>query len=103
MKDMGKEQMDWVERKYYKMKHKRNFLFRAFVINFALVLGVWLLSLTGLYDCAFRAFTNFTPEEGADYLIKVIGLWKVAGVVMFLVPALSAWWCMRAMRRCMNH
>jgi len=92
MKNMTKDQREWMEHKYHKIMHKGNFLFRAFIVNIVLVTLVWLLSLTGFYTWAMHVFTHFTPEESADYIIIVIGLWKVGGVLLFLVPALAAWW-----------
>jgi hypothetical protein len=42
------------------------------------------------------------PDEAERETMNMIGIWKIAGVVLFLVPALAAWWEMRCCKKTMN-
>ena len=70
----------------------RNILFKAFVINYALLILVWLLSLSGFYHYVLALF-HVMPEADVDtYLAILLGGWDVIGFVLFLVPALALHW-----------
>jgi len=87
--NMPREEMDSIMHHLY---HKRNILFRAFLINYVLVFLVWLLSMSGIYNSLVGFFIPNMPVDLDTYMIWILGIWKVAGVLFFLVPALAIWW-----------
>ncbi|MCL2485276.1 MAG: hypothetical protein FWF00_04635 [Endomicrobia bacterium] len=70
----------------------RNILFKAFIINYAAVLFVWLLSLTGLYVWAMFWFFGFSVSQTTMYFAYLLGFWKIIGAVFFLIPAIAIHW-----------
>ncbi|MDR1337525.1 MAG: hypothetical protein LBJ73_00670 [Rickettsiales bacterium] len=96
MKDMPKDQM---ERIMHKLYHKRNFLLRAFVINLVLIIAVWGLSMTDFYANMAGHFMHCPAAQAETYTMDLLGAWKIAGVLFFLVPALAAWWELHACRK----
>ncbi|MCL2331573.1 MAG: hypothetical protein FWC61_03455 [Proteobacteria bacterium] len=94
MKDSGMKEM--MEHFYHKMRAKRNILFRAFLINYILVFLVWLCSLMPWYQNLLMHFMPMSGPQIQMYLMEIFGLWKIAGVVLFLVPALATWWEMHS-------
>ncbi|MCL2390562.1 MAG: hypothetical protein FWD54_06570 [Endomicrobia bacterium] len=70
----------------------RNILFKAFIINYAAVLFVWLLSFTGLYVWAMNCFFSFSAEQTRIYFAYLLGFWKILGAVFFLIPAAAIHW-----------
>jgi hypothetical protein len=91
-----KEMNTLMEHHYHKMRSKRNILFRAFVINIVLVLAAWLFSMTPLFDGMMSGLFGYSAVDSEIYMLNLLGIWDVAGVVLFLVPALAVWWEMRA-------
>jgi hypothetical protein len=89
---------EMMEHQYHKMQIKRNTLFRAFLINYIAVFVVWLISMTPFYAWAFGTFTDMPPEMADMYIMNILGIWKVAGVVLFLVSAFATWWEMHAFK-----
>lgn len=73
--------------------------FRAFFINFALVLIVWALS----WWPGFMKFVAEMLHVDLSYLyesyINWLIAWDIGGIVLFLVPALAAYWARFALRR----
>ena len=94
--NMPKEEMDYIMHKLY---HKRNTLFRAFLINYVLVFLVWILSMTGIYDSLVGFFMPNMPVDFDAYMLWLLGAWKIAGIVLFLVPAFATWWEIAAYRK----
>ncbi|MCL1785813.1 MAG: hypothetical protein FWG39_01520 [Alphaproteobacteria bacterium] len=94
MKDMNtKEMKDMVQYKLWKMRGKRNILFRAFLINYIAVFVVWLISLTPLYTGLMHHFAANQTAAGIEmYMLNIFGMWKILGVILFLMPALAIWW-----------
>jgi len=89
MKDMK----DMIQYNLYKMRGKRNFLLRAFLINYIAVFIVWLISMTPLYAGLMTHFASHQTAAGVEmYMLGVFGAWKILGVALFLVPALAIWW-----------
>ncbi len=85
---MPREQMNWIAHKLY---HKQHMMFKAFLINIVLMLLVWLICKTGMFD------GMMTDNAGYAELVKFqamgwMAIWKIANVVLFLVPAIAAWW-----------
>jgi len=97
MKDMT--QKEWVGYKLGKLRMKRNTLFRAFAINYVLVFVAWLVSMTPIYEDLLEYFTHMDVAQGQMFVLDVIGLWKILGVVLFLIPALAIWWEMHAFEK----
>ncbi|MCL1902095.1 MAG: hypothetical protein FWG18_00515 [Alphaproteobacteria bacterium] len=90
---------NFAEYSYEKLRIKRNIKLRAFLINYIAVFAGWLFSLTALYDFLIMTFTWFTPWEAYVYIMGILGIWQVAGVVLFLFPALAIWWEMGMLRK----
>jgi hypothetical protein len=99
MKDMPKDQMQHICHKLY---HKRNLLFRAFAINFVLIVIAWLVSMAPWYDGLVAGLMHCPAAEAETYTMDLLGVWKIAGVVFFLVPALAAWWELHACKKYME-
>jgi hypothetical protein len=70
----------------------RNVLLRAFFINWAAVVVVWLLWLSGVLTPLMRIVAGFDAHVSQTYLLWLIGIWKILGVVLFLVPAIAIHW-----------
>jgi hypothetical protein len=73
------------------LRHKRNVLLRAFVINTVLLIVTLLITLTPFYTWIV-SFWLTTPQQITSYTLLFITLWKVGGILLFLVPALAVWW-----------
>ena len=82
---------DQVEHIYMKMRHKRNFLLRAFFINWLLVLFVWLLWMIPSIQSLTAWLLKGSIDDAHMYMMWLIGAWKIGNVLLFLAPALSAW------------
>lgn len=67
----------------------RNILFKAFIINYALVIFVWLLFLVGVYQPVMERFFGFDEFTTNNYVAYLLGFWKILVVVFFLVPAFA--------------
>jgi hypothetical protein len=89
MVKMPKDQMEHIIHKLY---HKRNTKLEGFVINYALIVVAWLISMIPGFNDWLAHFTNGCPIQANNYMMDMLGLWKVLGVVFFLVPGLAAWW-----------
>lgn len=90
---------DKLEHMVFKMHNKRNFYLKAFLINYIAVFAVWLISLTGLLEWAMKFFADFSARETNNYMMWMFGAWKIAGVVLFLMPGLAAWWELGCLRK----
>ncbi|MCL2748883.1 MAG: hypothetical protein FWE50_02290 [Alphaproteobacteria bacterium] len=97
MKDF-KMDKDYFAHKMHKLAQRRNINFRAFLINYIAVFLVWLFTLTPVFESLMAHFTNFTPREADMYMMVLLGIWKIAGVILFLIPAFATWWEMHAMK-----
>ncbi|MDR1071196.1 MAG: hypothetical protein LBL21_00960 [Rickettsiales bacterium] len=99
MQNMPREQMEHI---CHKMYHKRNLLLRAFAINLALIIFVWILSMSGWFDAMMGRLMHCGADNAETYVMHILGAWKVANVAFFLAPALAAWWEMKCCRACGN-
>jgi hypothetical protein len=70
----------------------RNVLFKAFIINFVLILITWLLSLSGVLTNLMAGFFGFDAAQTNMYVACTIGFWKILNVVFFLIPAIAIHW-----------
>jgi hypothetical protein len=73
------------------LRHKRNVLLRAFVINTLLLIVTLLITLTPFYTWVV-SFWLSDPQQIASYTLLFITLWKIGGILLFLVPAIAVWW-----------
>lgn len=97
MKDMNMKEM--TEHRYHKMRAKRNFLLRAFVVNYAAIFVAWLVSMAPGFNGLLVWFMHGTAADAHMYMMDMLGFWKILGVVLFLVPALAAWWEMHSLSK----
>lgn len=77
----------------------RNVLLRAFVVNLALIIVVWLLWLSGLFTNLMQTFLGFDAGQSQTYMAWLVGFWKILNVVLFLVPAIAIHWEYRSKPR----
>lgn len=70
----------------------RNVLFKAFIINLAVIIAAWLMTLSGLVTSLMAMFFGFSAEQTHIYMAYIIGVWKVLNVVLFLIPAIAIHW-----------
>ena len=89
---MQKILKDHIEHMMHKLRHKRNILFRAFFINWALVALTWVLFITDAFDGLLDFFIPNIGMNWGVYMLWLLGIWKIAGAVLFLIPALAIWW-----------
>lgn len=94
MKDWSMK--DMMEHHYHKLRTKRNMLFKAFLINYILVFLAWLVSLMPWYQGLAAHFMQTSAANVQMFLMDLFGIWKIAGVVLFLVPAFAVWWEMHS-------
>ncbi|MCL2629445.1 MAG: hypothetical protein FWD33_02020 [Alphaproteobacteria bacterium] len=102
MKDMmiSKEHQEyWHHHKMDKLCSKRNVAFRAFVINYAAIVVVWLFSLMPWYNNLVQRFMHMDAKEAHFFILDILSIWQVLNVVLFLAPALALWWEMHALRK----
>ncbi|MCL2017626.1 MAG: hypothetical protein FWG80_02550 [Alphaproteobacteria bacterium] len=90
---------EFIEHQYNKMLMKRNFLFKAFLINYLAVFLVWLITITPIFDLLMALLTSFSKAEADAYIMILLGIMKIAGFVIFLAPAFAAWWEMNALKK----
>jgi hypothetical protein len=93
MKNMPKDQMEWID---HKLSHKQRVLLRAFVINYAIILLYWLCTMSGGFMNFVAMMAKMPPELVYIQMINWMAIWKIAGAVLFLIPGLAIWW-----ERCM--
>lgn len=77
-----------MEKMLHKLRHKRNVLFKTFLINLALIIIVWLLSMTPFYSWVM----GWSDAQMNVYIYSMIGLWKILNVTFFLCPAIANAW-----------
>jgi hypothetical protein len=70
----------------------RNVLFKAFFINLAVIILVWLLWLSGLVTSLMQIFLGFDAAQSQTYMAWLIGIWKILNVMLFLIPAIAIHW-----------
>ena len=83
---------DFIEIQNLKLLSKQRIYFRAFFINFALVVLVWLLTLCPQFMYFAVRITGISLPFLYVSAISFLAIWKLAGVVFFLIPAIAIWW-----------
>lgn len=76
----------------FKLRSKQRIMFRAFAINYVLILITWLLSMSDSFMSWVAYLTNMPFGLLSVQMINWLAIWKIAGVIFFLVPALAAVW-----------
>lgn len=75
-----------------KMRVAQSVLMRAFVVNTLLVLLVWLLTFIPGFIFMGVLLTGVSAPVFYVYAIGALAVWGLAGVILFLVPAIAVWW-----------
>lgn len=83
---------DFIEFQNMKLLSKQRIYLRAFFINLALVILVWLLTLCPQFMYMAVRITGISLPYLYVSAISFLAIWKLAGVVFFLVPAIAIWW-----------
>ncbi|MBD5400541.1 hypothetical protein HDR61_02240 [bacterium] len=91
---------DFIMAQDMKLRIKHRTLLRAFFIN--LVLGLIALALTYFPVLLYIGVwaTGISPMVMYFSIISGIAVWQMLGVVLFLVPGISAWIERRSLPRC---
>jgi hypothetical protein len=100
MQNMPNMQKDQMEHICHKMRRRRNLLLRGFAVNLALIIFVWVLSMSGWFDAMIGRFMRCGANDAEIYVARLLAAWKIASVAFFLAPALAAWWEMKCCRAC---
>lgn len=89
---------DFQEKCVMKLLSKQRILFRAFAVNTILVLLIWLLTFIPelLYIGVWA--TGVSAPMFYVYAVGTLALWGLAGVIIFLVPAIAIWWERKMMK-----
>ena len=95
---------DWnmkeaMRHQYHKMHVNRNILFKAFLINYIAIFITWLLSMVPGFNGLIVHFTHMAAGDVNMYMLDMLGMWKILGVVLFLMPALAIWWEMHSFKK----
>ncbi len=83
---------DFQEKQDMKLLSKQRVLFRAFILNTILVLFIWLLTFFPELLYIGVRVTGVSGPMFYVYAVGTLALWGLAGVVIFLVPAMALWW-----------
>jgi hypothetical protein len=74
------------------MEKIRNVLFKAFAVNYIMILTAWGLAFTKWYANFVIWFFDCDPDEAAIMFYSFLGEWKVLNVILFLAPAIALHW-----------
>ena len=89
---------DWVEIHNMKLLSIQRTLMRAFVVNTVLVLLVWLLTFVPGFIFMGVLLTGVSAPVFYVYAVGTLAMWGLAGVILFLVPAIAVWWERKLMK-----
>lgn len=78
---------------------KQRVCFRAFVINLVLVFLVWLLTMCPDFMFLAVKITGISLQYLYISAISFLAIWKLAGIVFFLIPGIAIWWERKMFRR----
>ena len=82
------------------IRNVRNILFKAFILNILFVTVFWIFVMAGWMQYFMWGMPGFTLEEADLFVMWLLGVVDIAGLVLFLVPALALTWeILRAKRR----
>ncbi len=83
---------DFNEKRDVKLLSKQRILFRAFVVNTVLVLLIWGLTFIPALMYLGVLITGVSAPMFYVYAVGTLALWGLAGVILFLIPAIAVWW-----------
>lgn len=83
---------DFLTKRDIKLLSKQRVLFRAFAVNTLLVLLIWALTFIPQFIYFGVWVTGVSAPMFFFYAIGTLALWGLAGVILFLVPAIAIWW-----------
>ena len=83
---------DFQEIRNIKLLSKQRVLLRAFAVNTLLVLLIWMLTFVPLLIYFGVWVTGVSAPMFFVYAVGTLALWGLAGVILFLVPAIAIWW-----------
>lgn len=73
-------------------------LLRAFLVNTLMVLFVWLLTFIQGFIFIGVVITGISAPMFYISAIGALAVWGLAGVLLFLVPAIAIWWERKVMK-----
>ena len=83
---------DFQEMCNIKLLSKQRVLLRAFAVNTLLVLLIWMLTFVPQLIYFGVWVTGVSAPMFFVYAVGTLALWGLAGVILFLVPAIAIWW-----------
>lgn len=83
---------DFQEMCNIKLLSKQRVLLRAFAVNTLLVLLIWMLTFVPQIIYFGVWVTGVSAPMFFVYAVGTLALWGLAGVILFLVPAIAIWW-----------
>lgn len=83
---------DFQEMRNIKLLSKQRVLLRAFAVNTLLVLLIWMLTFVPQLIYFGVWVTGVSAPVFFVYAVGTLALWGLAGVILFLVPAIAIWW-----------
>ena len=83
---------DFQEMHNIKLLSKQRVLLRAFAVNTLLVLLIWMLTFVPQLIYFGVWVTGVSAPVFFVYAVGTLALWGLAGVILFLVPAIAIWW-----------
>lgn len=83
---------DFQEMHNIKLLSKQRVLLRAFAVNTLLVLLIWMLTFVPQLIYFGVWVTGVSAPMFFVYAVGTLALWGLAGVILFLVPAIAIWW-----------
>ena len=83
---------EFIEMRDAQLLSKQRVWFRAFVVNTLLVLFIWLMTFIPAFIYLGVLVTGVSAPMFYVYAIGTLAVWGLAGVVLFLGPAIAVWW-----------
>ena len=97
---MDKHMHDALEMKFHDLWLKRDILFRAFAINYAVIVVAWIMTMIPFMHNLIMKFAMYQSVAAVElFYLYLFGMWKILGVVLFLIPALALWWQMHVIKK----
>ena len=84
------------------IRNAKNILFRAFWITILFVIVFWGFVMADIMQYFMWALPGFTLESANQYVMWMVGIIEIAGIVLFLIPALALCWEIRREIRAME-
>ncbi len=81
------------------LKNRQKFLFFAWGFNLFLITVVWLLGFSDDFMKFFASVFEITLTDLHKDWVNWITVWNIAGVVLFLIPAVATYWSRLSLRK----